>query len=93
MIKSLASISDFKPRDSPFFCDNFLSLEPIGFNISQNPFGQNNDFSFYPTCGGGMETSSAHLSISFVDSDPSKLMIYRYPSCYLIVTPAESQFC
>ena len=29
---------DFRPRETLFFCDNFLTLEPIGFNFRHEPF-------------------------------------------------------
>ena len=28
----------FRPRETPFFCDNFLTLELIGFNFRHEPF-------------------------------------------------------
>ena len=29
---------DFRPRETLFFCDNFLTLELIGFNFRHEPF-------------------------------------------------------
>ena len=33
-----ATTMDFRPRETLFFCDNFLTLELIGFNFRHEPF-------------------------------------------------------
>ena len=47
---------DFRPRETLFFCENFLTLELIGFNFRHEPFHLKRQF-----CQYGLLTKNRNL--------------------------------